>query len=396
MKSITVLKLKLEDDANTILRPIGLACRKARNAGLENWLLRQRGLPESERQSRRLIAHRDKAADTPKSESTKLYHAMRDACPELGVTHVTMLAQALSSQLGAKVDWRRGSNGDGKRMRRRDAILAYEDRPPFFTSLEIPLHNQHTRVTFGVRLTIAIHRPTADQQSVVLDVSLRDMPPGKQRLLREIADGTRKLADSKLIERDGKWYWHVPLAFETEIRSDLVAELWPVIGSVRDGKQHDRPFRLELPGRNRPWWIGDGRYLLAQTQRLIGLRKMIGWRYRQRMGAGHGRKKVDVAVSRRREQERNVRTEVLRRAIACTVRQCVDANCGRLIWHEPSLPLRKRCWFNAVGLDWDWTRFGADLKNAAARHGIEVEVKTWKWKEAIPDESEEMPAPAAV
>lgn len=390
MKSITVLKLKLAAESSPDLEPIAKACRKGRNAGLENWLLRQRGFPESEKQSKRLIVRKDKAADAPKSESTKLYHAIREAVPELGTTQITMLAQGLSSHLGAKVDWRRGSNGDGKRMRRRDAILAYEDRPPFFTSLEIPLHNAHTRVTFTDRLTITVNRPMTDVQSLRIEVSLRDMPPGKQQLLREVASGVRKLPDSKILfkAKQNAWYWHIPLAFETEIVSEKPAELWPTIGTTKDGKQTDRPFKLECDGETRPWYIGDGRYLLAQTVRLIGLRKMIGWRYQQRMGAGHGRAKIDAATKRRRQQEWNIRAEVMRRAIADVVRQCVRNRCGKLTYHEPSLPLRKRCWFQSSGLDWDWTKFGADLKNAAARQGIEVTVKQWKWKEAIPNERE--------
>jgi hypothetical protein len=381
VKSITVLKLKLVD-ADDLLRPIGETCRRARNAGLENWLLRQRGFPESRKQSERLIA--SKNGDKPKAESTKIYHSITAAVPELGTTQVTMLAQAIASHLSAKVDWRRGTGENGKRPKRRDAILAYEDRPPFFTTLEIPVHNAHCRISFSDRLTITLNRPLREVQSVTLEVSLRKLPPSIQSIIRDMGTGKRKLPDSKLVEKDGTWYWHIPVTFETGIRSDLTAELWPTIGSEKDGRQTDRPFRLELPNRDRPWWIGDGRYLKAQTERLIGLRKMIGWRYRQRMGAGHGRAKVDAAVRRRRTQERNVRTEVLRRAIADIVRQCVQSNAGILVYHEPSLPLREKCWFAANGLDWDWTKFGADLKNAAARQGIEVIVKQWKVKDAIP------------
>lgn len=388
MKSITVLKLKIGEESWPALVQIGQACRKARNVALEDWLLRQRGKPESERQSKRLVVRKDKTSDQPKSESTKLYHAIREGVPELGTTQASMVSAAVWSSLSAKVDWRRGSGDNGKRMRRRDAILSYEDRPPFFTALEIPLHNAHTVVKFTDRLTLTIGRPLDSVPVLVVDVSLRDLPPGKQLLLRELASKKRKLADSKLVERDGQWYWHVPLTFETEVLSDRTAELWPVLGTTRDGKQQDRPFRLDLPGR-RPWYVGDGRYLLSQTARLIGLRKQIGWRYQQRMGAGHGRQKIDEAVRRRRQQEKNMRTEVLRRAIADVVRQCVREKCGCLVYHEPSLPLRKRCWFQAAGLDWDWTKFEADLRNAAARQGVAVETKAWKWKEAFPDEVEQ-------
>lgn len=397
MKSFTVLKLNLEDGVDATLRPIGLACRMARNAGTEDWLLRQRGLPESDRQAKSLIARKDKAVDAPKSESTKIYHAMRAAVPALGSLYVAVLSQSVSSYLGARVDWRRSDKEDGKPRRRREAILEYEDRPPFFTTLEIPLPNTRARVVFGDRLTIVVAQPMEGVPTLRLEVSLRDLPPGKQRLMREVATGQRDLPDSKLVEKDGKWFWHVPLTFETEVRSENVAELWPTLNSAKDGKQSDRPFRLELPGRTRPWFVGDGRYLVAQTARLIAIRKQVGWRYQQRMGAGHGRQKIDAAVRRRRTQERNMRTEVLRRAIADVVRQCVRENCGRLIYHEPSLPLREKCWFAAMGLEWNWTKFAADLKNAAARQGIEVEKKQWKIKEALPNgKTKDVSTPVAV
>lgn len=382
MKSITVLKLRVTDATDAALSEIAKLCRVGRNAGLEDWLLRQRGKPESTAQSTRKCKSA-KGGDAPKSESTKIYHAIRSAVPTLGTTQASMLASAIASNLGAKLDWRAGSGENGKRPRRRDAILSYDHRPPFFCGGEIPLHNAHTRLTWtDGALTITIHRPSSDVQDLVVAISLRDLPPGKQKLLHELADKTRKLADSKLVDKDGKWYWHLPLVFESVVRSDVEATLYPTIGAEKNGRQTDRPFRLELPGRT--WSVGDGRYLLVQTERLITLRKMIGKRYRDRMGAGHGQKKIDVAVSKRRKAEWDVRTEVRRRAIADVVRQCMRAKCGVLIYREPSLPLRDRCWFKAVGVDWDWTRFGSDLANTAARQGIEVRVHQWKWKDAIP------------
>jgi len=419
MKSFTVLRLKLEDDEATsaTLASIGQLCRRARNAGLEDWLLRQRGKPESPRQSQRLVKRKDVDPDSEKSESTKIYHALRAAVPELGTTQCTMLAAALWSNLTAKQDWRRGATEEGRRLRRLHAILDYQDRPPFFTTLEIPLHNAHTTVRFTDTLTVTVNRPTSAIPALTVQVCLGGMPSGYKLLLHRLARGELKLADSKLVERDGIWFWHVPFTFETDPRSEIVAELWPRIPAAEKAKaeadsprradpngngQHNgklppapaqaraakhaqRPFRLDLPGGDE-WFVGDGDYLKAQTARLIGLRKQIGWRYRNRMGAGHGRRKIDAAVRRRRQQERNMRQEVLRHMIADIVRQCLKANVGTLIYHEPSGPLREHSWFAAAGLTWDWTRFCQDLKNAAARQSIAVTVKMWKRGEAIPED----------
>lgn len=395
----TVLKLKLDLDEEQVqtLERIGELCRVGRNAGLENWLLRQRGLPESDRQRNRLNRRtyepkpgKPPREDAGKTESTKIYHAVLEAVPQLGTTQASMLAMAIGSSLSARVDWRREGavtqvDGKIKRRRRKDDILTYLDRPPFFSKLEIPLHNRHTRVHFTDHLTITVHRPTRDIMDLILPISIRKMPPGKQAILRRIADGRMKLQDSKLVQKEDGWFWHVPASFEYELRSDLQAHLWPVIGTDRSGRRTDRPFRFDWPAADNTeagsWFIGDGSYLLAQTKRLIELRKAIGWRYRQRMGAGHGRKKIDAAVRRRRQQEKNMRNEVRRRAIADIVRQCVRSNVGVLIYHEPSLPVREHCWFKAVGLDWDWTRFGADLANAAAGQRIQVVVEMLRMRD---------------
>jgi len=390
MQSITVLRLKLESCDG--LEQLGEMCRVGRCAAVENWLLRQRGLPETAEQSTRLCRRKTDREDQPKSESTKLYHAIRAVVPTLGTTQASMIARAVWSNLGAKVDWRRQLDA-GKVLRRRDDILSYFARPPFFSGDEIPLHNAHTSLSYGDTVKLLVNRPSSDIAELRLNISLRGLPTGKKRLLLELSTGRRKLRDSTLVRRSKGWYWHVPVRFEVAILSEECASLVPVISSDVDV----RPFKLILPDIDRPWCIGDGRYLLAQVTRLIGIRKAIGWRYRHRVGSGHGRRKIDVAVRKRRQQQRNIVDEVRRRAIADVVRQCVRHHCGVLHYREPSLPLRKKCWFEAVGIDWDWTRFGADLKNSAARKGVEVRKKQLQWKEAMGgQEAEEATVHASV
>lgn len=388
LKSITVLKLKVQS-SSADLREIALLCRKGRNAALEDWLLRQRGKPESAKQAKpstRKTKQFPNREERPLSESTKIYHAITAAVPELGTTQASKLGRELYSHLSSKLDWRVGKTEDGKRPKRSDAILAYEDRPPFFTALEIPLLSAATEVIYGDRLTICAKRLSDSAPTATIELSLKEIPPAVRAMLSDISIGKRKLADSKVLykEKNDAWYWHLPITFESERRSDVEVTLWPVIGN--DGNR-DRPFRLSLPS-GRDWWLGEGRYLRAQVKRLTEIRKQVGHRYRQRMGAGHGRKKVDAAVVKRRQQQHNVFTEFRRRIISDAVKQCVRANAGVMIYREPSLPLRKKCWFEAVGLEFDWTRFGSDLKNACARQGIEVVTKQWKWKDAIPKSEE--------
>lgn len=383
VKATTIIKLKMEDSSSD-LDVIANLCRKARNAASMNWLMRQHGFPETDKQSKRLKFHKAKNGKVTtggKTESTKLYHAIRSAVPELGSSICSSLSQSLDSYLKAKVDWRRGDDNDGNRPRRKDAILAYEDRPPFFTAVQIPIINLKTSLTFGDTLTMVSQNISKDCPVISCSFSLKGMPPKYKILLREIHSKKRRLADSIFVRKDETWYWYISIEFTHEIRSDVEAILTPVFPSGKEIGQSDRPFCLQIPKR-RPWYIGDGRYLKSQTQRLVGLRKQIGWRYRQGNGAGHGRRKIDDAVSKRRTQERNMRDEVRNRMISDVVKQCVRSECGILIYRQPTGPARRLSWFAENKLDWDWTKFLMDLTNAAAykrikvihkKHGIGIE-----------------------
>jgi len=387
LKSITVLKLKLDlsDEQKELLTDVAKLCRKARNAALENWLLRKRGLPETEKQAK---PSRKNVGEGLK-ESTKIYHAVRLAAPTLNTAMVSMIANGIDSNLRSKLDWRKQPGAvDGgekpKKAVRADAILAYDDRPPFFTKFEIPIRSAISSFTFVEWPELS----TPFYVGAKVDLKLRtsQLKGGHKRLLHELAAGTRKLSDSRIVEKDGEWFWHVPIMFETVVRSEIEATLWPVF----DAKS-SRPFDMDLPG-DRTWGIGDGRYYIGQATRFIALRKAIGWRYKQRSGAGHGRKKIDDAMRKRWCQWQCIATEFRRRAINDVVKQCVRGNIGTLIYREPSLVVREKSWFDLNGLDWDWTRFLGDLTNAAARQGIDVVKRPLKLKEYKGNE----PSPATV
>lgn len=384
MKSVTVLKIKVVDGDSDLER-IAILCRKARNIASTDWLLRQNGMPESDRQSRSLIKRKGVAVDKPKSESTKLYHAIVEKVPELGTFTVPKLAAEVNAFLSSKVDWRRGMEVDGRRAKRKDAILAHEDRPPFFTAIEIPLHNQQCDLRIGDDCTLSVRRLTRDEPVINLRLSLRRLPPALKRILLDLATGSRKLPDSKLLCRKGEWFWFVPVASEQpQANSEEFITLFPVVPST-DGDR-DRPFRVESGERTRG--IGDGRYLLRQTLRMESLMKQIGWRYRQRRGTGHGRKKIDRAVMLRRTRLSNIVGEVRRSAIRDIVNFARKEGAGIVVYREPTGVAKEKCWFTVRELTWDWTRFASDLKNSLAKHGIALEVKKLRIGEIMKSEKE--------
>lgn len=372
-----LLKLKLVAGAAEQLDKIGEMCRKARNAALEDWLLRQRGKPASEKQRDGL------------SESTKIYHAVTAAVPELATRSVaSMLAQQIYSSLNAKVDWRRGKSADGEQPRRKDAILNYEDRPPFSSSVEIPVCAATSAIKYGPWSGIKVQLLRGEH--IELPFITDKLPQAFRLILTRITGGELKLQDSRLVRKQdlktGEWNWYlfVPVKVEAMPAADPEREmiLWPNQPADEQEAKNDRPFSVRGPESEKDWRLGDGRYYYAQCERLVRILKEIGWQYRQRNGTGHGRQKYDHAKRLREKQIRNIADEFRRKTICKIIEQMERQQCGTLVYREPSLPLRKRCWFERRGVLWDWTRFLTDLENALARRGYVLTKKPLKWKEA--------------
>jgi hypothetical protein len=360
MKYRIVMKLKILDAPVEVLNDVADRCRRARNAATENWLLRQRGFPETEAQGR---IRNDKGL----SESTKLYHAVRAAEPDLDTQIAAAIGREIKSYLSAKVDWRRR---DEKQARRSDAILEYADRPPFSTATKIPVMCSQTTIHVTAEdISVHVAHFLRGDRGVTLQLSRR-IPSHMRKRLAALATGQLKLADATLLVKDDQWFLFLPVELQAKpLDPKKRATLTPQ-PPCDEGGQSDRPFRLEFPDEPRPWFIGDGRYYLAQCARFEAIIKQIGWRYRQRQGAGHGRKKVDEAKRRRRKQFQDVRAEFRRRLICDVVRQCANRGIGTLIYRDPTGPAKELLWFAQRGCEWDWTRFDVDLKNALARAGI--------------------------
>lgn len=406
-KSITVLKFKIvqtktssdsekivqvesssdSENASTqadILEDLANLMRQARNAAAEDWLLRQRGKPESDRQCKHFVKGKyiDDPTKKPKNEATKLYHAIVERFPQIGTKNVPMLAAQINTYLNAKVDWRTKTKDEkGKQRKRSDAILSYEDRIPCFTAMEIPVHNEQCDLTMGDELTLKIKRVTRDVEYVQVKLSLRRIGPAIKTILHELTRKERKLSDSKILKTSKGWFWYLPVGFEqSACDPEKEITLKPIVPE-NDGDP-ERPFVVSSGSHKRN--IGDGRYLRRQTLRIESAIKQVGYRYKQqRKGAGHGRKKIDQSLSRRRRTLSNCVDECRRRMILDAVNYARRNEAGTVIYRKPSGPVKEKCWFDVNGLTWDWTRFESDLKNSLAKHGIQLKTKDLKMKEVL-------------
>lgn len=392
---VTVLKLKLVADKDVFdkLEDVATLCRKARCHAVEDWLLRKRGLiPESEKQAK-TTTNKD-GSERPLGEATKIYHAVGSRYPRLfGTQTAVSIGREIAKNLNSKVDWREQvdqsslseeeKEGKPKLLRRKDMILENNMRPPFTTALNIPVPTSQTTIEFTDELKVTVKSPAKPYKKIEFKLSLRKLPPRIKKIMRAISEGAHKQPDSYLTFKKDTWFLYLPVTFPTKVNRGKRMNLYPLLSCDEVSRQgKDRPFRVDFrntENKKSSWYVGDGRYYRSTMTRCIGLRKEIGWNYRNRRnGSGHGRKKYDDSVRRLRNKQRNHREEFRRKTIVGILDQCIRHGTGTLIYHKPTLYVRDHSWFATEGLEWDWTSFENDLKNAAYRRGIDFAVESYK------------------
>lgn len=377
MRHVDLIRLKISA-ADIDLNEVAESYRKARNVALENWLLRERGLPETLRQSTR----RGKAVASdqpkPKSESTKLYDAVVEAVPELGTQLAAGIGRQTVKSLNTRVDWRKQDGESGKPKRKKDAILAYEERPPFSQRADfIAVPNSDAKLSEADGLITLQIRNMLRGHVATIRLSLKGVPPLKLARLREVMhDG---LADSSFVKKKKGWYWHLPILLDVPAKdSAVVVTLEPVIPAIHG----EIDYFLLATCDDRSWRIGEMRYLLRQMIRYESRIKDQGRLYRtQRASSGHGRKDFDEKVSLVRQKLRNHVREVRKRAIDDLVRFCERHNAGTVCFRRPTNPVKDKSCFAVRGVNWDWTDFEAAMKNGLAHRGVGLETKSLNLKE---------------
>lgn len=365
MKNVTAYRFKIDEPPES-LKAIAERLRLARNVASMDWMMRQAGLPLHGKQN------------PDRCESTNIYHSIKEHDIGIDSQVASMLAASINSFVSGKLDWRENESGKAKRS---DAIKAGNARPPYFTAIEIPVHNKISKLTLEDCYRLSI-RPIVNEQPISLKIATSKLPRRLRLVLASILSGEQRMPCGTLHYRDKgskpAWYWNISISSEVEpLDSDVEVEVWPTLDG--DGERSvDRPFTCVLPG-GRKWAVGDGRFFLSQVERLEGAIKSIGHAYRnRRTGAGHGRAKYDANKSRFRAQLANVTAEVRRKCIVDIIDQCKRNNAGTLVYREPTNPAKDKVWFKIKGVEWDWTRFGTDLKNSAARAGIKLKFKKLK------------------
>lgn len=363
-------------------------CCKARNAAMLHWYVWRREHPDWEpgvayeapaaKVKRKVNPDAKVPKDSPVGPrlflSRELYAAAREAAPNLSANVASSCVQEVIARLKSNTPY----DHDGEARWVWQAILDHEVNLPTWRNGRIPMPRKDSVLTYDVD-RCALRFPLLSKQSgwKTLSPPVRllagSLTRGNRLLLREMAAGSRRMADSQITERKGKWY--AQLCYEVPV-SAAGADPERIM-VLEPAQPEDRmPLLLrwkDADGDDRVWWIGKARPLVAEYRRVVARRRAIRYRYSDDCGKGHGRQRWYKSIRPMARAVVDMQARFEKQTVSDIVKFCLRANCGKLVYREPTKPVRERCWFAAVDVPYNWVSFEARLKFKAECAGLEYE-----------------------
>lgn len=390
---------------NVLLEAARGDCCKARNAAITHWLLWRRQNPNWE-PGGKYDAPAPKIKRTPKPPkpgakppkdpqhaprlflSRELYSFAVKAAPRLSATIASSCVQDVNSRLKSNMPY----NHDGEARWVWQAILNSEVSLPTWTGGKIPSPRSVTKLAYTedacwVQFPLLSKASGYRTLSPKVRLHAADLTAGNRRLLRMLANGERRLADSQLYEKKGKWYFQACYELPTpeELESSRVLTL--EIGKPKA----TYPFRLrwiDSDDKARDWTAGKVKPLIAEYRRIQAKRRALKWRYRDGAGSGHGRQRWARNIKPMKRAVRDLSSRWQKQFISDVIKHAIRERCGAILYREPTMPLRDKTLFAAEDVPFDWTVFLGRLRFKAECKGLRFEVTLMGMKEWRSDDAE--------
>lgn len=388
-------------------------CCKARNAAMLHWYVWRRqhpgwspGDPYDAPAAKIARKPRGDPKKPPKDSpiaprlflSRELYQAATEASPHVSRTLASSCVQEVIARLKANTPY----DHDGEARWVWQAVLASEVNLPTWRGGRIPMPKRCSSLGYdGAVSQPATEVARACESGCVLKFQLLskqsgyrnispvvrleagDLTRGHRRLLKRLAAGQTRLADSQIVERKGTWYAQFCYQVDVVARDlpdDRTMTLQPALPD--DGW----PFALLWTTEDndvRRWRIGAGKPLVVEYRRIVARRRAIRARYVDGVGSGHGRQRWYKAVQPMSRSVREMQTRFAKQTIADIIRVAIRERCGTLLYREPTMPVRKYAWFAAQDVPFDWVGFEARLRFKAETQGLVYEkarigMKEWR------------------
>jgi len=398
-----------------LLRQARRDCCKARNAAMLHWYVWRRehadwepGKPY-EAPKAKIMRTRKPAGEgkkPPKDSpiaprlflSRELYHAATAAARNLSASLASSCVQEVIARLKANTPY----DHDGEARWVWQAILASEVNLPTWRGGRIPMPKRCSSLGYDG----AVSQPSADVAracksgcvlkfqllsrlsgyrtlSPIVRLDAADLTRGNRRLLRRLASGEVRLADSQIVEKKGKWF----AQFCYEVAANAIGLPTDQVLTLLPAEPDDKwPFALawtKEDGNGRVWKIGNGRPLVAEYRRVVARRRAIRYRYQDGTGSGHGRQRWYKAIRPMAHAVRDMQNRFEKQTIADIIKLAIRERCGTVLYREPTMPVRNYSWFAAKDVPFDWTSFEARLRFKTETRGLAYEkarigMKEWR------------------
>ncbi len=326
------------------------------------------------------------------------YHAARAVAPELNSKIISACMKHVRESLTTKIAW----NSESRLGYRWKAVLAYEQRAPWWRNGIIPVQCQDARISYQgmpnrkggfkvrdlesakhnalFRLPLLSHNSGARDLGIVCLLRIGDLSKGHREIIRKICDpgeSTWLMKDSLLVHKDNDWILRLNYALPDQVLdSDRVLTVKP--NSVDAGNV----LRMFYPDGG---WrdFGDGNLYVAEFHRLGDRKKILNRKQRIRP-PGHGKQRIydDRRPITRRQQ--HITDSVIKNIVSDIHRAAVKHDCGAVLYREPSLGLRKFDWFAKRRVTFPWDDFRSRLQAKLDLSGIKLDckrVKKAEWEE---------------
>lgn len=209
---------------------------------------------------------------------------------------------------------------------------------------------------------------------------------GQVAILKKIAAGEYDFIGSNMIYSESKRKWLAAICYRAPIEpaksldKDRKAFLRPApIDAVW---QH--PWKLRMPGANRSPG-GRGEYIASVRRKVMAERisRQKGYTFAGHSNKGHGRNRALAPIWQLQQRWKDFVKTANYQVAKDVVQQCIDRNCGTLVYFQPGGSVRDSRFLSCAGKRddvreasaWDYYQMGSRLELLCKEAGI---VFVWK------------------
>lgn len=378
------------------------SCCIARNAAIQHWLVWRRQNPDWEPGGKydappRKIKRKAKAKapgkppkDPPYAPrefiSRELYDVAVRAAPKLSTSVVSSCVQEVNARLKSNTPY----NHEGEARWVWQAVLAAEVSLPTWRRGRIPAPKSVMRLKYTddqctLRFPLLSKASGWRTLSPTVRLDAADLKAGNRRILKRLATGDLRLADSQIVERKGKWFaqlcYEVPVC-AVDLPKERVLVVTPSLPEDR------RPFTCtwhpeDDPERLLRWGVGNGRPLVADYRRVQSRRRALRHRYSDGCGSGHGRKRWYKTIKPMSRYVIDMCARFRKQTVADIIKLAIREKCGTVLFREPTQPVKNECWFGKHDVPMEWKDFASRLAFKCEVAGLEYDeskIRMAEWR----------------